>query len=152
MILAHTLVSVTIFLSLLAVGFIVVSSGVKWSSKVLIVSLLTTSGIFSYRAMNDVYGYPIVMQRSFEDVVVVAHKIQDDGKFIHIWIQEGENSPRSYTIPYSKKMGDFLNGMRTKHRGEPYRAKFKVNYNPLSPLNESVEQVEAGELTVFPPK
>jgi hypothetical protein len=79
--------------------------------------------------------------------------LDKDRKIIHVWIKaDGESDPRSYTIPFTNKTAKFLEGMRQKHKGKPYRVEVQTTTNSLSPLNQSIEDVEMGELIVLPPK
>ena len=151
--LAHFMLSFTLFLTAISVGTIVISSNMKPISKIIVVAILSLSGMMTYRALNDVYGYPIVMQTSFDDALVISHLLDKENKVIHVWLKaDGDKTPRSYTIPFSTKTAKFLEGMRQKHQGKPYRVEVQTETRSLSPLDKSVEEVEFGELIVLPPK
>lgn len=151
--LAHFHLSLILFMTAISIGVIVISSSMKPIMKMVVVGILAVSGMMTYRALNDVYGYPVVMQASFDDALVIGHLLDKENKVIHLWLKaDGDQDPRSYTIPFSNKTARFLEGMRRKHKGKPYRVQVKTNVDSLSPLDQSVEDVEMGELIVLPPK
>lgn len=151
--LEHFYLSMLLFLTSLGIIAIVFMSKIKLLSKLVIAILLTVSGIFTYRALNEIRGYPVVLQASFKDTLIVSHLPDTENKVIHLWIKAKEDkSPRSYTVPFKKKLAKFLEGMRRKHKGKPYRVKIKTKSNQTSPLGQSVKELEVGELMVFPPK
>ena len=117
------------------------------------ICILLFSGMLTYRALNNIYGYPVILQASFDDALIIAHLLDKENNVIHIWIRsDGDISPRSYTIPFRNKTAHFLEEMRSKHKGKPYRVEVKTHVSSTSPLNKSVEEVEIGELMVLPPK
>lgn len=151
--LEHIYLSLFVFLVSAGVIAIVFMSKIKLSSKILIAVLLTTSSILTYRAFNEIRGYPVVLQKSFKDTLVISHMFDKKNKVIHVWIKGlNDKNPRSYTVPFNNKLAHFLEKMRRKHRGKPYRAKLKMTSDVTSPLNQSIKDVEMGELMVFPPK
>jgi len=151
--LEHFYLSVLLFSTSIVICGIVFLSNIKLQSKLLIAVLLTLSGIFTYRAFNEIQGFPVVLQKTFDDVLVIGHVIDEENKSIHVWLKsEGDKSPRSYTVPYEEKLAKSLEGMRNKHRGKPYRAKLNATSDPTSPLKQSIKDVEISELMVFPPK
>lgn len=151
--LEHFYLSVLLFSTSIVICGIVFLSNIRLRSKLLIAVLLTTSGIFTYRAFNEIQGFPIVLQKTFDDVLVIGHMTDEEHKVIHIWLKsEGDKSPRSYTVPYEEKLARALEGMRGKHRGRPFRVKLNATSDPTSPLNQSLTDVEISELMVFPPK
>jgi len=151
--LAHWFLSAILFLAATAVGFIVITSKMSRISKILVVLTLSLSSLYTYRALNDFYGYPVVLQKDFEDALVIGHMLDKENKVVHVWIKDPEEiTPRSYTVPYSSKLAHFLEGMRDKHKGKPYRAKLETQSDFLSPLNRSIKEVDMSELMVFPPK
>ena len=151
--LAHWFLSAVMFTAAIAIGVIVITSKMNMISKVLVIAALVFSSLFTYRALNDVYGYPIILQKNFDDALVLSHMLNKEKKVIHMWIKSpDEENPRSYTIPYEEKLASFLERMRHKHKGKPYRAKIETQSNPMSPLKQSIKRVNMGELIIFPSK
>lgn len=151
--LEHFYLSVLLFSTAIVICIIVFLSNIRLAAKITIAILLVVSGAFTYRAFNEIQGFPVVLQQTFDDVLVISYMLDVENKVIHLWLKsEGDKSPRSYTVPYSDKLANILEGMRRRHQGRPYRAKLDATSDPTSPLNQSIRDVQINELMIFPPK
>lgn len=148
----HLYISVAIFAIMLITGLVVVYSGMKLWRKLLVVALLSLSGIATYRAIFFFYGYPTIMQKSFKDALIVGFLVDKPNDVIHLWIKDSEAPPRSYTIPFSNKVSKALEKMRKKHRGKPFRVEIKTKTNQGGIYRDVVKDIVIRELPIFPPK
>ena len=150
---SHFYISAALFSLLSSCAFIMLTSRVATWKKLYIVLALTFAGVLSYRTMNSLYGQPQLMQDQFEDVLIVGFWPDKANKTIYIWIKEHDKLyPVSYKMPYSMKLHKQLQKGRSKHKGKPYRSKIKGKNYPLKRFGESMDEIEAWELPIFPPK
>jgi hypothetical protein len=151
-ILDHIYISITIFAIALAASSIVLTSAITMWRKLLIVTLLCGGGMISYRGFNKFYGYPTMLQQSFDKVLVLGYLVDKKSKVIYLWLKNENEDPRSYTMPFNHKMAKFLENKRRQNKGKPFNMKLKVKTNQTNPFGNSINDVEPGEFPVLPPK
>lgn len=149
----HLYISIAIFAVALVTGLVAIYSGMALWRKLLIIFFLTLAGIGTYRAIFYFYGYPTILQKSFEDTLVVGFLVDKPNDVIYLWLQDdGGQQPRSYTIPFNNNTSKFLQKMQRKHKGKPFRAKIETETDQSSAYRDTVEDITIRELPVFPPK
>jgi len=87
---------------LVAIWAIIISSKKK-VIMILLIPLLSATGVYSYIAIDEVLGYP-VDEVIHEDSQYISHLVNQSRTKIFIWsLHEDDDEPRAYEIPYSKE-------------------------------------------------
>lgn len=149
---SHMYFSILLFAAALLAVILVLFSHLKLWRKITITTLLVSSSILSYRAMYDFYGYPAIKEINLDDVMVVGFLVDKSTDSIYLWLREGSDVPRSYVIPFSFEVAKFLQEMRKRYQGRPFRSKIKSKQNPMNRYLNSLEDVEMEEVKVLPKK
>jgi hypothetical protein len=141
-----------IFAIALVASFIIATSNLRWWRKIAIIVLMCSAGALSYRGLNKFYGYPTVLQKSFDKVVVLGHLTDKRNGVIYLWLKEKDKDPRSYTVPFNHKLAKFLSKKRRQNRGQPFEMKLDIKTNQMNPFGNSINKIEPGEFPTYPPK
>ena len=150
----HLYLSIGLFIVSIAIALISISSNMKRWRKILIVALISMSGLLSYRAMFSFYGYPVPLQESFKKVLVLGFKAEKQNNIIYLWLMSESGEPRGYYIPYSSGAHKALSQLRRQNRGKPFRVKIDVESSIGKSFKNSLnkDKTKIKGLNTFPPK
>lgn len=151
---SHLYVSIAVFSILIAISSLFVITRSRLKQVVLIVLMLTSTGILTYRALYSFYGRPAVLQVDLKNVTVISFYADKDSKLIYLWLKEKDGEPRAYSIPYDLKTHKKLENAKNKNNNQPFEADIRVEIAHSDVYKNSIKdvQIEIKKLPDFPLK
>lgn len=139
-------VSILSFSLVIGVIALVISSKLSWVRKTIIMLMLSTAGIMCYRAISQMYGYPVLLQSSKKKATIVAFVANREENLIYLWIiEKPSNMPRSYSIPYSGDLHRKLMEAMRKSGGQPVTVDIGVLLDMKSSYKDGIKGVQIEE-------
>lgn len=149
----HLHISLILFFIAIILGFVVISSQLSTIRKMIIVTSLAFAGILTYKALNAVYGYPTLLEKGFDDIVVLSFLVSKEEDSVYLWLRDKTGGiPRSYKVPYNRDLAKSLRGMRSKHKGKGFRARIGKKGKVRKSSGKEEDKYDLTELRVLPPK
>lgn len=154
---SHIYVSVLFLLLAIVVGIVVSTSQIQLWKKIVVMLALGGSALVSYRTLNNVYGYPAILQDDFDEVLIISYFADREGGVMYIWLKDPEGGePRAFKMPYSAKLHKQLQSQSEANGGKPFKGKISTKVGVTNPFNETTEEVdvevEPGDLPAWPLK
>lgn len=149
----HIYTAIAVFAITTICSLTLLSSRLELWKKILVVLSLCVAGTLSYRLMNQVYGMPALLNKTFDKVWVHGYHADPDNGWIYIWLREEDGVvPINYKTPYSERLHKKLDGNSKEAGGEPYMGSMDVGMYPLERFEESADDLDIDVLPSLPPK
>ena len=152
---SHFYISAMLFALCVALGLLIATFKGQWSKKFAVIGCLALASALSYRAFNDFYGFPAVLNADLKETLIVGHLPVKKDNVIYVWaIEKGSTYPKSFVMPYNKKTADMLAELSDAAGGKPFKAnltaKFKKggHLNPYNSINNE-EVIESTDVEGF---